>query len=345
MPELVVCRPDDPEWLRVVRQSPGATAFHHPAWIAAVSETYGYPAFVLAWRAGSSRVIGGLPVVQVSNPIGRSRMVSLPFTDHCPPVFEDGRVHPEFVEAVQRWRAERGEASLEVRADLEAPDAHPTVVGTRHVLALDPDPEALFRRLHRNRIQKRIRRAREFGVSVTLGRSSNELATFYRLHCQTRRRQGVPVQPRRFIERIWRRVIEPGLGFVVTARLGELPVATALFMRWNRDLIYKYGASDRTRWNLGANFLVHWTAIEWACANGFRSYDLGRTDLGHDSLRRFKAGWGAEEIPLVYTRFGARTTRLAGGRAGGAGGHALPHSPPGGCRALGEVLYPHAPWG
>lgn len=339
---LVLCRPDDLGWLDVVRKSPDATAFHHPAWSGVITETYGYPAFVLAWRTGDGRVVGGLPVIQVANPFGRRRLVALPFTDHCPPAFEAGADQAAFTKSMLQWRGSSSEHSLEVRAALRAEGAHSETVGTRHVMALEPDSGAVFRRLHRNRIQKRIRRSREAGVEVALSRSRDELDTFYRLHCETRRRQGLPVQPRRFIEKLWQRVVEPGLGFVITARMGGTAVATALFLRWNQNLIYKYGASDRSRWNLGANFLIHWTAIEWGCANGCTTYDLGRTDAGHESLREFKASWGAEQIPLVYTHIGSGAPKLGGGGTPPALAHLIRHSPTLLCRVLGEVLYKYA---
>jgi CelD/BcsL family acetyltransferase involved in cellulose biosynthesis len=229
-----------------------------------------------------------------------------------------------------------------VRAELPGESEQQQIVGTRHVLTLETDPAAVLGRLHRNRIQKRIRRSRELGVEVVLSRSRAELDAFYRLHCETRRRQGVPVQPRRFISSIWERLIETGLGFVVTARLDGTPVATALFLAWNQSLIYKYGASDNSYWKLGANFLVHWTAMEWGCANGFTTYDFGRTDAGHESLRAFKAGWGAEEIPLIYTHLGTRVPRPGRGRAGQALAHLIQRSPTVVCRALGEMLYRYA---
>ena len=339
---LVMCRPDDPAWLELVRNSPDATVFHHPAWSSAVQETYGYPAFVLASRMSDGPLMGGIPVIKVSNPVGRRRLIALPFTDHCPPLLADGADPALFVEGMARWQHGHGDRSLEVRAALPAAGAHPQAVGTRHLMALEPDVEGVFRRLHRNRIQKRVRRSREAGVEVTLSRSRDELDVFYRLHCETRRRQGVPVQPRRFFERLWQNVIEPGLGFVITARTAGMPIATALFLRWNRHLIYKYGASDRTRWNLGANFLVHWTAIEWGCANGCTTYDLGRTDAGHESLRAFKAGWGAEEVPLIYTHIGTLAPKLERGLAPVALAHLIRHSPAVVGRVLGEVLYRYA---
>lgn len=326
--------PDDPAWAEILRTSGDATAFHHPSWSAVLSDTYGYPAHVLAWR-DAARMHGGIPVLRVGK-----RLVALPFTDHCPPVFADGADEARFAVELLQWQ-KTSAARLEVRASLAHDAGHPHVVGTRHVVDLSAGADALFRRLHRT-WKKRIKTAREIGVEVTLSRSLDELPAFYRLHCETRRRQGVPVQPRRFIEHVWRNVIVPGHGFVITARMHGEPVATALFLLLNRHLIYKYGASDRARWDLGANFLVHWTAIEWACAGGFTSYDLGRTDLGQDGLRAFKAGWGAREYPLVYTHLGSRAPSLERGLAGAAVAQVIKHSPAVVCRALGELLYRYA---
>jgi CelD/BcsL family acetyltransferase involved in cellulose biosynthesis len=339
---LDVCSPDDGGWLELVRRSPAATAFHHPAWSAVVGATYGYPAFVLVRRKGGGAVEAGLPVIEVTNPLGRRRLVSLPFTDHCPPVLEEDADEVAFAEALATWRQGRGEGSLDIRSDLQVQGAHRQPAGVRHLLTLEPDPAVLFRSLDRNQIRRRVRRSRELGVEAAISHSRDELGAFYRLHCETRRRQGVPVQPRRFIENLWRRVIEPRLGFVVTARLGGAPIATAVFLAWNRTLIYKYSASVPALWNLGANFLVQWTAIEWGCENGYTTYDLGRTDAGHASLRAFKSGWGAREIPLVYTQIGGRAPRVAQGRASAALAHVIRRSPTAVCRALGEVLYRYA---
>jgi hypothetical protein len=341
--ELGKCGLSDPDWLRLAGQSDDATAFHLPAWSEAVSETYGFPTFVLAMRGVDGGMQAGLPVMEVRDLVGRRRLVSLPFTDHCPPL-HDADVDPAgFARALVRWQAAGGLPGLEVRAALPSVEGALTqTVGTRHLVHLGPDSEALFRGLHRNRIQKKIRRAREFGVEVTLSRSPADLETFYRLHCQTRHRQGVPVQPRRFIRNIGEKVIEAGHGFVILARLRERPIATALFLAWNRHLIYKYGASESADWKLGANFLVHWTAMEWGCLNGYRTYDFGRTDAGHESLREFKAAWGSNEIALPHTYIGGAGESSGHGRAAEILKQVIRHSPAVVGRAVGEVFYRYA---
>src|SRR5258708_2111317 len=341
--DLAICHIDDPGWLRLVNRSHDATAFHIPAWSSAVSATYGFPSFVLAMPGADRWVAAGLPVMEVRDLLGRRALVSLPFTDHCPPLVDEEANLADVAISVTRWRARGATPSLEVRAELPSiPDAVAQEVGTRHIVDLMSDPDALFRRLHRNRIQKRIRRAPELGVEITLSRSIAVRAPFYRPHCQTRRRQGVPVQPRRFIKSIWERVIQPGYGFVILAKVQEAPIATGLFLTWNRHLIYKYGASDRAYWKLGANFLVHWTAMEWGCVNGYRTYDFGRTDAGHESLSECKAAWAATQVPLVYTHLGNSPRALGRGHGASVFNQIIRHSPTVVCRAVGELLYRYA---
>src|SRR5258708_12609474 len=81
----------DPEWLRLVRQSDDATAFHLPAWSSAVSGTYGFPSFVLGIRGVDGRLLAGLPVMEGRDLIGRPRLVSLPSPAPSPPLHAE---HP-----------------------------------------------------------------------------------------------------------------------------------------------------------------------------------------------------------------------------------------------------------
>ena len=79
-------------------------------------------------------------------------------------------------------------------------------------------------------------------MRVVRGESAADVETFYRLHLQTRRRLGVPVQPRRFFALLLERVIRTGLGFVLTAHRDNVPVAGALFCAWNGTVMCKYSA-------------------------------------------------------------------------------------------------------
>jgi CelD/BcsL family acetyltransferase involved in cellulose biosynthesis len=341
-PEPAVLAHNDPAWLEFVAAHPSANAFHRPAWSEVLAATYGYPCSVLAQRDADGRIVAGLPVARVRQPFGRHRLVSLPFTDYCPLLADPHADVARFVTALSLWREDVAASVLEVRDELPAPGSLPQVVGTRHIVDLEGDSEAVFNRFDKGRIRNRINSAREQGVEAVLGSSREHLADFYRLHCLTRRRLGVPVQPWRFFENIFEKVIAPGLGFFVVAAFAGRPVAAALFLAWNRQLIYKFSASDRERWTRGANHLVLWTAMAWGCAAGYRSIDLGRTDAAHESLRVFKAGWRARELPLVYSHLGAAPRTAPSGLASRAMAQVIRRSPTVVCRTVGELLYRYA---
>jgi CelD/BcsL family acetyltransferase involved in cellulose biosynthesis len=311
-----------------------------------VADCYGYPAFALAALDGDGRVEAGLPVVEVGGPLRRRRWVSLPFTDECPPLSDGGPAEARLLDELDRTRRDAGVAGVEVRAAVAGPHARAGAVAVTHQLALDPDPDVVARGFRRSSVRRAIRRAAREGVVVRRAEEPAELTgTYYDLHVQTRRRQGVPAQPRRYFELLWERMIEPGLGFVLLAWAGPTPVAGAVYLAWKDTVTYKYGASDAEHWQLRPNHLVMWEAIRWACEHGYRTLDLGRSDLGNHGLREYKDLWGARETELVYSTVGggAAAAQPAGqGRLHDALGAMLRRSPPLACRLVGELLYRYA---
>jgi CelD/BcsL family acetyltransferase involved in cellulose biosynthesis len=317
----------DERWLDYVESRPDALPFHHPAWMAVLAETYGYRPLVLGLSDG-----GGLPVMQVR---GR-RWISLPFTDYCPPLGLSGvPVAALLDEARRRAGISRVELHAELDGAFERADA------VRHVLPLQDDPAAVLRTFHRSQVQRNIKRAQRSGVVVRHGRSAADLTdVFYRLHVGTRRRLGVPVQPRRFFARLWERMIEPGLGSVLVAEADAAPVAAMVLLAHGDTVVYKFGASDAGSWSLRPNHALFWEAIRTSCEAGRRWFDFGRSDLDDAGLRQFKSWWGSEEIPLVYATVADRP--LAPKRSGRALAPVIRHSPRWVGRALGELLYKHA---
>jgi hypothetical protein len=208
----------------------------------------------------------------------------------------------EFARLLEEGRVELQLQRIEICDHLEEA-GWSTEEGHWHELDLTSDPELLFRNLHTLR-RRLIRRAARENVVVERGQSREDLMqVFYRLHASTRRRLGVPVQPRRFFELLWDRILAPGLGFLLTARHDGVPIASALFLAADGWVTYKFSAADRGYGNLGATDALLWSAIENAYANGARTFDFGRTEPGNEGLRTFKLGWGSHEHPLRYTVF------------------------------------------
>lgn len=332
----------DPGWAGLLASAPAATVFHLPAWVRAIGDTYGYPATVLAELDGGGRVVAGLPAIRVRRP-GGPAWVSLPFSDHCPPLARDDASLRLLASRLASW-SEDARLPLEVRSTVPAvPGWSAATVGVRHVLPLDGDLDGLRRRLNRGH-RERLGQAERGPLRVRLSQAAGDLRTFYRLQVETRRRQGVPVQPRRFFAAVWEHVLRPGLGVVALVETAErVTVAGAVMFAWNGTAIGKFMASDAAHRRLRPNHLLYWAAIRWATESGCRVFDFGRSDLEHRGLQEFKTGWGATPLPLTYAVAGAGApARASGGRLGGLLGQVIRRSPAFVCRATGALLYRYA---
>jgi CelD/BcsL family acetyltransferase involved in cellulose biosynthesis len=331
---------DDARWLDLISRSSAAVAFHHPAWSRALAQCYGYRPFVLAHAGSDGRLRIGTPIIEIGRLLGRPRWIALPFTDHCPPVSGDAEPLEGFIRALDTERRARRVATIELRSELRGVGAVLAPHGVRHTMRLDRDPTTIYQRFSKSQVQRNIRRGERERLTVREGDSLADLKeTYYALHVETRKRQGIPVQPRRFFDALWSEVMEPGLGFVVLAYSGRVAVAGAVFLRWNGTVTYKYGASKPEAWRLRPNHVVFWHAIRWSCENGFHTFDWGRSDSENHGLRAFKSSWGATEEPLNYSNLGhvrqgrwvAEAQRLAA--------PVIRRSPSWVCRGIGEAFY------
>jgi CelD/BcsL family acetyltransferase involved in cellulose biosynthesis len=288
----------DARWSEFVDAQTSATPFHDPAWATVLSETYGLPAFALVALDAAGCVVAGAPFVEVRTLTGRRRWVSLPFTDACEPLADSGDGLAELLRVLSEADRELDAPQLELRARVEAPGWRATADAVIHRLALDPDVAVLRSRFSRSQVIRNLARAEREQVRVRRAIDEHDLDVFYALHVRTRRRQGVPVQPRRFLDTLWRRIIEPGNGSILLADAGGATVAGALFLHGRSTTIYKFGASDPPARRLRANHLLFWSAIRDSAERGVRWFDFGRSDLENAGLRAFKSAWGAQEQPL-----------------------------------------------
>lgn len=332
----------DPAWRQFVESRPEATIFHQAAWTSLLADTYGYEPVLLVLLDESGRIRAGAVFMAVRSRITGHRLVALPFTDHAPVLARDEQARLEFVESLVTWRREGRQPPIEIHAEIPSVSGVLSAPrGVRHLLALDRSPEALYRSFRGTQVDRAIRKAERSGVTVRLDRSAEGMDQYYRLHCLTRRRQGVPVQPRRFFRQLWTRVISAGHGFVAVADHGGVPVAGAVFLGANRCLVYKYGASDPASWDLRPNNLLFWKAIEWACSEGYHVLDFGKTDLDNHGLKEFKRRWGATEVPLSYTAICERAPEPRDGVTSGLLARIIRATPPVTGRMVGELLYRH----
>src|SRR6266404_8042845 len=93
----------DNRWDELVARHSRASVFHQRGWLEALQRTYNYQPQVVTNAGAGAQLSGGLALCRVSSWITGARLVSVPFADHCEPLFSD---LGEFQESIKWLRAE-----------------------------------------------------------------------------------------------------------------------------------------------------------------------------------------------------------------------------------------------
>jgi lipid II:glycine glycyltransferase (peptidoglycan interpeptide bridge formation enzyme) len=291
-----------PGWDALVAAHPNGSFFHGSAWARVLRETYGHqPAYFGVIVRG--RMLGLLPVMEVKSMLKGRHGVALPFTDHCAVLGSETVAPPQLWQTCLRRGHTRGWRSFECRGMADDMDgARPSQSFYSHRLNLSQGAEQLWTHF-KSRVRTPIRRAQEAGVKIEFESGAEAVKAYYSLHCQTRRKHGLPPQPFSFFRNLHQFALAKDEGWIALARWQEKVVAAGVFVHLGRRAIHKFGASDPTCQHLCANHLLMWEAIRCYCGGGFESLELGRTSIGNKGLRQFKLGFGTEEKQLHYCRF------------------------------------------
>src|SRR5262249_43991180 len=153
---------------------------------------------------------------------------SLPFSDYCEPIIA-AQTTPELLVPVTRVARQQKWKFLEMRGGGALfQGVSPYASYARHSVVLHGDEAAVFSRLRSN-YRAKIRKAHASGLTVTLLRSPEAMAEYYRLHCLTRKRHGLPPQPAGFFGKIQEHLIANNLGFVILVARQGRNIAGAIF--------------------------------------------------------------------------------------------------------------------
>jgi hypothetical protein len=337
----------DARWDALLLRHRRASVFHARGWLSALKESYGYTPVVFTTSAPDGPLENGVVFCAVQSWITGQRLVSLPFSDHCEPLTSSPAEHVEILAHVREHVIRRPFKSVEIRPlsvadaeELAAVELAPSEKFCLHLLSLDPSLEELFRGLHKNCIQRKVRRAEKEGLGYERGRSEPMLRDFYELLIQTRRRHRLPPQPVK-----WFRHLIAAFGEQLTicvASKDHRPVAAILTLSFKRTLTYKYGCSADGFSRLGGTPFLFWKTIQEAKESGMAQLDLGISELDNVGLITFKDRLGARRTPLTRFCFPRwRTRRALGGGIRRLAGKLLHRLPAPFLTAAGRVLYRH----
>jgi hypothetical protein len=332
----------DPTWDTLVALHDDASCFHTSGWAKVLNQSYGHRPFYLHFSCGG-RLAALVPLMEVRSAFTGCRGVCLPFSDACEPLIFDPESIGLVTDHLAHFVGERRWKYVELRGQKSLPlAANPVAQFYGHTLDLHSDTDELVTRFA-SPVRRAIRKAERSGVGASIVRNRQAIDDFYQLHVQTRQRHGLPPQPASFFLNIYEHIIQPGLGFIVIARHGYRSIAAAIFFRFGKNALYKYGASDKKFQELRANNLVMWHGIRALAQGGAEKLYFGRTECENDGLRRFKLSWGTQEETIGYFRVNSSGPQSlpAAGHDSGFHKRIFGMLPLMFNRLAGSVIYPH----
>jgi hypothetical protein len=284
-----------PRWRALLQEMDGATLYHREPWLRALERAYRLKLSV-ATLSADGRIIAGCVFARGAHPL-RPRMVSLSFSDFCPPLSLDDQAREILLSALA---ANPPAPRLEIRGVEPSAQWIAERSFQRWVLDLSRPAAPVISEMSRH-FRYNARRAATSGVRVEKGSSAEHVRRFYRLQLQARRRLGLPAQP---------------LGFFLAVRDEFAPEANVelwFATRKGRDFaalfVLRDGCTLHCKWSAraidspqGVSHLLN-TALVEEYAGRVSALDLGRADARNAGLVRFKSELGARAFALPYAYF------------------------------------------
>lgn len=310
----MVVRPYEPAmieaWRHFVQRSSNATPAHLIEWREILLRACGARPYYMVAMSGE-RIEGVLPLARMPSPIGRGRLVSLPYLTYGGICASNRRAYDALMGAAAGLAR-----ALDTIVELRGTTPPASGVSARldkatFVLDLSEGPAALWQQF-RGEIRNRIRKARKAGLQTIVG-GEECLPAFFDVFCRRMRELGSPPHSQRFFSEILRAL--PDTRIILVGKNGTIVGGAVMcFFKDSVEVPWVACRSDAL-WACPYH-LLYWEAMVSAWRNGARRFDFGRSTRESGTFV-FKQRWGAEPVALPWQYIGGNGRRAGNGQPPG----------------------------
>src|SRR5262245_52667755 len=327
------------EWQRVVEVHPDSTPCHHRSWIELLAQQYGWKYCIPALQC-DGQFVGAVPFIEIWHGLfAKTRnLISLPFSD-CVPCLRAPQAAVAIVQEMRRSGALCGDEAVVIRTPEPLAGAACVSHWYRHVVELDGPFDHVQSRFA-DIVERNVRRAESRNLRFDVRKDLAAVDAFYRLHLMTRKKLGVPIQPKSFFARLHEMILRRDLGFVAIVTQDATPIAASIFLTFHKTMIFKFGASDPAALDHRPNEFLLYHVLRAAAETNCARLDLGVSAKEQQGLCRFKRKWGATESDVYHAYLsGTPQPPVDGSRAFRLASLCIRNSPSVVCRVMGELFY------
>jgi serine/alanine adding enzyme len=285
---------DVPDWQAFVDAHPDATLYHDARWLHLMSDVFGHAHHALTARH-AGKLVGVLPLLRQRSRLFGDFLTSLPFVNYGGALGMSQEVEDSLMREAGVLATRLGCRHVEFRDSTSRAGWPSRTSKVSMRLALPATDEELWRRIGA-KLRAQVRRPEREGATTRVG-GRDLVDAFYAVFSRNMRDLGTPVYSREWFSTLCDRFKDQVA--VVVVFLGKEPVAAGLLLKHRRQVEIPWASTVRTYNRLSVNMLLYWRCICWAIEQQATVFDFGRSSIDAGT-HRFKAQWGATEVPLHW---------------------------------------------
>jgi FemAB-related protein (PEP-CTERM system-associated) len=293
-------------------------------WKKIIENTYGHKTYYLVAESVDSAsppsICGILPLVHMKHILFGNRLISVPFFDMAGILADSPEAEQALLSEAIRLAGKLKANTVELRQTKPfafSPPSSPMKPmnqespqhSARRTSHLKPSAQSLSVKSHKVRMilelpdsseklmtsfkskfRTKIKKTFKNGLEAKIGRSKL-LDDFYKVFLVNMRDLGSPVHSPKLIQSVLEEY--PGkANLVIVYKEGE-PIAGGMMVGFHNILENPWASALKQYARLRPNTLLYWTMLDYACNNGYRYFDFGRSTPGEGTFV-FKEQWGAK---------------------------------------------------
>jgi serine/alanine adding enzyme len=267
-------------------------------------------------RKQAGGVVGVLPLVHMKSFIFGNALVSVPFFDFGGVLSENDKVAAELLARALElrrslradllelrhaglvpWPEQEGRARRDFEEILQSLDVFHEARTHKVRMLLDlPGSSKDLLDSFKSKLRSQIKKALKEGLETRIG-GEELLVDFYKVFSENMRDLGSPVHSIGMMKNVVAEFADTAK--VIMVYRGHEPVACGMMIGFSNVMEHPWASSLKKYSRLSPNMLLYWAMLEYACDNGFKQFDFGRSSPDEGTYK-FKEQWGAKPSALNW---------------------------------------------
>ncbi len=292
---------EDEKILSFILSDDRSTIYHHPAWLKAIENSFGYKGYYLLLLDKNEKLQGLFPFVHIKNFFVGNKIISLPFSTYCDPLIDNEHLD-ELIHFLRKNFHDNIKIDLRVKNNYSdfLTDFSKTSDYCTHILKLSDNIDDTFNSFHPTSVRASIRRAEKNKLKIVWDNSERHLKMFYELEFILRKNLMLPAIPYNFFSNVFKELSKYNLVGLPLVYYEDLPVAAGFILNFRDTYYLEYTASNKNYFGLYPNHKLFFEVIKKAFENRYRFVDFGRSEIDNEGLIKFKEKWGTKKQLILH---------------------------------------------